>query len=80
MRFLALIGALAIIAALGAAIYFFGGFYNVAQSGNNPAIGPQFGRQLRSCVPEMPDFVFALESCRQKLNCRPERRASTRLR
>ena len=30
MRFLALIGALAIIAAIGAAIYFFGGFFNVA--------------------------------------------------
>ena len=38
MRFLALIGALAIIAAIGAAIYFFGGFYNVAQSADNPAI------------------------------------------
>ena len=32
MRFLALIGALAIIAAIGAAIYFFGGFYNVAET------------------------------------------------
>ena len=30
MRFLALIGALAILAALGAAIYFFGGFFDVA--------------------------------------------------
>ena len=29
MRFLALIGALAIIAAIGVAVYFFGGFYNV---------------------------------------------------
>ena len=38
MRFLALIGALAIIAAIGAAIYFFGGFYNVAESADNPAI------------------------------------------
>ena len=38
MRFLALIGALAIIAAIGAAIYFFGGFYNVGQSVDNPAI------------------------------------------
>ena len=38
MRFLALIGALAIIAAIGAAIYFFGGFYNVAQNADNPAI------------------------------------------
>ena len=32
MRFLALIGALAIIAAIGAAIYFFGGFYNVGRN------------------------------------------------
>ena len=38
MRFLALIGALAIIVAVGAAIYFFGGFYSVAQSEDNPAI------------------------------------------
>ena len=38
MRFLALIGALAIIAAIGAAIYFFGGFYSVAESEDNPAI------------------------------------------
>ena len=29
MQFLALIGALAIIAAVAAAIYFFGGFFNV---------------------------------------------------
>ena len=32
MRFLALIGALAIIAAIGGAIYFFGGFFNVAET------------------------------------------------
>ena len=38
MRFLALIGALAIIAAIGAAIYFFGGFYSVAENEDNPAI------------------------------------------
>ena len=38
MRFLALIGALAIIVAVGAAIYFFGGFYSVAESEDNPAI------------------------------------------
>jgi mono/diheme cytochrome c family protein len=38
MRFLALIGALAILAAIGAAVYFFGGFYNVAENENNPAI------------------------------------------
>ena len=38
MRFLALIGALAIIAAIGAAIYFFGGFYNVGETADNPAI------------------------------------------
>ena len=38
MRFLALIGALAIIAAIAAAIYFFGGFYNVAETADNPAI------------------------------------------
>ena len=38
MRFLAVIGALAIIAAFGAAIYFFGGFYNVAENVDNPAI------------------------------------------
>ena len=38
MRFLALIGALAIIVAVGAAIYFFGGFYSVAENEDNPAI------------------------------------------
>jgi mono/diheme cytochrome c family protein len=38
MRFLALIGALAIIAAIAGAIYFFGGFYNVAETADNPAI------------------------------------------
>ena len=38
MRFLAVIGALAIIAAVAAAIYFFGGFYSVAESEDNPAI------------------------------------------
>ena len=38
MRFLAVIGALAIIAAVAAAIYFFGGFYSVAENEDNPAI------------------------------------------
>jgi mono/diheme cytochrome c family protein len=38
MRILALIGALAIVVAIGAAIFFFGGFYNVAESQENPAI------------------------------------------
>jgi mono/diheme cytochrome c family protein len=32
MRFLAVIGALAIIVVIGAAVFFFGGFYNVAAS------------------------------------------------
>jgi mono/diheme cytochrome c family protein len=38
MRFLALIGALAIIAVVGAAVFFFGGFYSVAESEDDPAI------------------------------------------
>jgi mono/diheme cytochrome c family protein len=38
MRFLAFIGALAIIAAVAALIYFFGGFYSVAENEDNPAI------------------------------------------
>jgi mono/diheme cytochrome c family protein len=38
MRFLTLIGALAIIAAIGAAIFFFGGFYSVAENQDDPAI------------------------------------------
>ena len=38
MRFLAFIGALAIIAALAGAVYFFGGFYNVAASEPDPGI------------------------------------------
>jgi hypothetical protein len=38
MRFLAFIGALAILGAIGAAIYLFGGFYSVAENEDNPAI------------------------------------------
>jgi hypothetical protein len=38
MRFLAFIGALAIIIAVGAAAYFFGGYYNVAASLEDPGI------------------------------------------
>jgi mono/diheme cytochrome c family protein len=38
MKFLAAIGALAIIAAIGAAVFFFGGFYNVA--GTEPDLKP----------------------------------------
>ncbi len=38
MRFLAVIGALAIIAGAGAAIFLFGGFYSVAENEDNPAI------------------------------------------
>jgi mono/diheme cytochrome c family protein len=37
MRFLALIGALAIVVAVGAAVYFFGGFYSVAATEAEPA-------------------------------------------
>jgi hypothetical protein len=38
LRFLALIGVIAIIIAVVAAVYFFGGFYNVAASQEDPAI------------------------------------------
>ena len=38
MRFLAVIGALAILFAIGAAIFFFGGFYNIAENKDDPAI------------------------------------------
>ena len=38
MRFLAFIGALAILGAIAAAIYLFGGFYSVAENEDNPAI------------------------------------------
>ena len=38
MRLLALIGALAIIVAIAAAIFFFGGFWSVAESEDDPAI------------------------------------------
>jgi mono/diheme cytochrome c family protein len=37
MRFLAAIGALAIMAGIGCAIFFFGGFYSVAGSADDPA-------------------------------------------
>ena len=38
MRFLAAIGALAIIVAVGAAVFFFGGFFSVAGTAEDPAI------------------------------------------
>jgi len=38
MRLLAFIGALAILIAIAAAIFFFGGFYSVAENEDNPAI------------------------------------------
>jgi mono/diheme cytochrome c family protein len=38
MRILALIGALAILVAIGAAVFFFGGFYSVAGTEQDPAI------------------------------------------
>ena len=38
MRFLAFIGALAILVAIAVAIYLFGGFYSVAENVDNPAI------------------------------------------
>ena len=38
MRILAFIGVLAIIVAVGAAVFFFGGFFNVAASDPNPGI------------------------------------------
>ena len=38
MRFLAVIGALAIVVAIGAAVYFFGGFYSVAGTQEDPAV------------------------------------------
>ena len=37
MRLLAVIGALAILFAIGAGISFFGGFYSVAENEDNPA-------------------------------------------
>ena len=38
MRTLAVIGALAIVIAVGAAVFFFGGYFNVAASEPNPGI------------------------------------------
>jgi mono/diheme cytochrome c family protein len=38
MRFLAVIGVIAILAVIGAAIYFFGGYYNVAAATPNPGL------------------------------------------
>jgi hypothetical protein len=38
MRILALVGALAIAVAIGAAIFFFGGFYSVAATAAEPGI------------------------------------------
>jgi mono/diheme cytochrome c family protein len=38
MKFLALIGLLAIVGAIGAAVFFFGGYYSVAGTAEDPAI------------------------------------------
>ena len=38
MKFLAVVGALAILMAIGAAVYFFGGFFSVAGTRQDPAI------------------------------------------
>ena len=38
MRILAVIGALAILVGIGAAVFFFGGFYSVAGTAEDPAI------------------------------------------
>ncbi len=38
MRFLAAIGALAIVVGIGSAVFFFGGFYSVAGTAEDPAI------------------------------------------
>ena len=38
MRILAMIGAFAVIGAVGAAVFFFGGFYSVAGTEEEPAI------------------------------------------
>jgi hypothetical protein len=38
MRLLALVGALAVIVGIAAAIFFFGGFWSVAESGDDPGI------------------------------------------
>ena len=38
MKLLALIGALAILVAIAAAVYFFGGFYSVAATQEDPAV------------------------------------------
>ena len=38
MKILAAIGALAVVFAVGAAVFFFGGFYSVAGTAEDPAI------------------------------------------
>ena len=38
MRFLTFIGVLAIVAAIAAVVFFFGGYYNVAATNKNPAV------------------------------------------
>lgn len=47
VKFLALIGVLAIIAAIAAAVFFFGGFYSVAASEADPAIVDRMLIQVR---------------------------------
>ena len=49
MRFLAFIGALAILGAIAAAIYLFGGFFSVAENVDNPAIVDWALASVRGC-------------------------------
>jgi mono/diheme cytochrome c family protein len=48
MRFLAAIGTLAIIAGIAAAVYFFGGFYNVAATEEDPKLVALALKQVRT--------------------------------
>jgi hypothetical protein len=48
MRILAVIGALAIIVGIGAAVFFFGGFYSVAGTAEDPAVVTWALTQLRN--------------------------------
>jgi mono/diheme cytochrome c family protein len=71
MRILAFIGALAILCAVAAAIFFFGGFYSVAEDRDNPAIvnwaladvrAASVARHATEAPPSSPDDLATVKA------------------
>ena len=78
MRILAVIGALAIIVGIGAAVFFFGGFYSVAGTAEDPAIVTWALTQVRTAsinrhADDQPPASINITTLRA---CRPAPRRS----